>query len=120
MRRRRGRMTMSVDKSVDSVRSNYHGWIIVAVAVLMQTVVSGVVISSFSFWIPALMEAYGVGRATIMVTLTGALFVWALVGPVSGYFMDRWSVRGVACCGLLIFSIGAALISFADQFWQIQ
>lgn len=113
-------MSISADNTVEIARSNFHGWLIVTVAILMQTVVSGVVISSFSFWIPAWMEAYGVGRAHVMATLTGALLVSALVGPIGGYLMDRWSVRGVACSGLLIFSVGATLIASAHTFWQIQ
>jgi MFS family permease len=113
-------MSISADNTVEVARGNFHGWLIVIVAILMQTVVSGVAISSFSFWIPAWMDAYGVGRAHIMTTLTGALLVSALVGPFGGYLMDRWSVRGVACSGLLIFSIGATLLGFAHAFWQIQ
>jgi MFS family permease len=113
-------MSISADRAVEVGHGNFHGWLIVTVAILMQTVVSGVAISSFSFWIPAWMETFGVGRAHIMTTLTAALVVSALVGPIGGYLMDRWSVRWVACVGLLIFSIGATLIGSAQAFWQIQ
>ena len=113
-------MSVSADKPFEMAHSNAHGWLIVIVAILMQTVISGIAISSFSFWIPSWMEEYGVGRAHIMTTLTGALLVSALVGPFGGYLMDRWSVRGVACSGLLIFSAGAVLMGYAHAFWQIQ
>jgi MFS family permease len=103
-----------------AANGNHRGWLIVGVAVLMQTVVSGVVVSSFSFWIPSWMSAFGTGRAVVTATLTAALFAAALIGPVGGHFMDRWSVRGVACLGLIIFAAGAALISLANGFWQVQ
>lgn len=101
-------------------KTDFNAWGVVALGIVLQVVISGVVFSSFSFWISAWMHTFDAPRAPILITLTVALFASALISPISGYFMDRWSVRGVICIGLCFFGTGATLISIADRLWQIQ
>lgn len=108
------------DSFISTDKPSQNVWRIVLVTIFFQALVSGAVLSSFSFWVSAWMASFDVPRAPIMTAMTGAICIAALMGPVGGYLMDRWSPRGSVVIGLSFFSLGAGLLSLADRLWQLQ
>jgi MFS transporter, OFA family, oxalate/formate antiporter len=111
---------MSFDpRAIRKFKIWYHGWNIVAIAFVFQIIVYGVIVPSFSFWVPGWMSDFHQHRAPIMVASALELVVAALLAPVAGRLMDRWYMNGVVAIGLTFFAIGFLLLSFAKYPWQI-
>jgi MFS family permease len=97
----------------------YHGWTILAVTLVMQTVIWGLGSVCFTFWVLPWMNAFGVGRSEVMTAITASVVVMGLSSPLAGWAMDRYSARLFICLGIISFVLGFLLISQASTAWEV-
>jgi MFS family permease len=97
----------------------YYGWNMIAVGIGCQLIVYGVIVSCFSFWVAPWMEEFASERAPILVAATATLVISALISPLAGRLLDRWSVRYVMGTGLVCFASGLLLLSLAATLFQV-
>ena len=102
-----------------SVKNNPHGWAIVGLTLLMQTVSSGLGFYNMSVYINRLSAQFAVSSADTSF----AVSLFFVVGGVAGLYVADllrvWSVRKVVIAGALVSGVAVALVGFADQLWQV-
>lgn len=96
-----------------------YSWNLVAIALLVQTVIFGVAVQSFSFWVADWMADFHARRGPVIVASTLVIVISALMSPVSGRLADRWSVRGTMLVGIGCFVAGFAMLSLSVTLWQM-
>ncbi|NIJ09225.1 MFS family permease [Sphingomonas vulcanisoli] len=97
----------------------YYGWNIVAIAVLYQSVIWGIGLSSFTYFVHDWMAAFHVGRAQIMIALSLEILLVGALAPLAGHLLDRLSTTMLVTFAVLCFGMGMFLISIATALWQI-
>lgn len=93
----------------------FYGWNVIAVAVFCVATVIGSYSYSFTFFVVAWMEEFSSSRTETMLALTAAQICAGFLLPLAGRAMDRYSVRWLACLGLLFLASGFVAISFASS-----
>ena len=83
-------------------------WLAFAVMLL----VSGIG-NTFPVFFPPLLEEFGGSRAGTALAVSLIWLGSALLGPVAGYVVDRWSPRGLVVAGLLATAAGLAVAASA-------
>ena len=97
----------------------YHGWNVIAVAMLFQAVTFGIGLYSFTFWVSPLMADFEASRGTILFAMTTATLGIGAMGPFVGPALDRLSIRMLVCSGALMFASGLALMALTTAAWQM-
>ncbi len=97
----------------------YHGWNIIAVSLLFQAVIVGVLITSFTFFAEQWVAEFGVARSQIAFAVSMPNIGAALLGPIAGRAMDKGSVRFFVVAGVLLYGLACLLISWVGAPWQI-
>ncbi len=97
----------------------YHGWNILAVAMLFQAVAFGIGIYSFTFWVAPWSEEFGVGRGRVMIVFVTMQAAMGLLSPWAGRAVDRLSIRGLIVTGSLCLAGGLALAGRAGALWHL-
>ncbi len=97
----------------------YHGWNILAVAMLFQAVSFGIGIYSFTFWVAPWTEEFAVGRGRVMLVFVTLQAAMGLLSPFAGRAMDRLPMRGLIVAGSLCLAGGLALAGRAAALWHL-
>ncbi|HTZ71595.1 MAG TPA: MFS transporter [Acetobacteraceae bacterium] len=96
----------------------YHGWNIVAVAILAQIAGNGLTVNAFSLFLHDWAAALGTKISTLQLGLAAMGLGSALLSPLAGVAADKYPARllfGVGLAGMALFHIG---ISFVTATWQ--
>ena len=91
-------------------------WWVVAGAVTGLVVCNGPVMAfTFGVFLKPLMEDMGWQRGTASFALSFGGIFSALMVPVFGWMMDRWSIRRVALPGIVIYAFAIALLALSPR-----
>ena len=96
-----------------------HGWTVLAVAIVFQAMVVGIVFSCFSLWVTPWMQEFHVGRAVLFTANSGATLSTGVMMLFAGSAMDRHPMRLLIIGGMATLALGLVLISLATAVWQI-
>jgi len=88
-------------------------WLVLALAVTMQAVTIGIPFYSFAFFVVPWMEEFGALRGTLMIAAMGSAIGCAVLSPLCGYLLDRFSSRFLVLAGGAAFGIGLLGIAAA-------
>lgn len=97
----------------------YHGWNIVAVAVLAQIAANGLAINSMSLFLGGWAKDLHSPISQLLIAIVPLAFVAAVASPVVGTLVDKYPARplfGAGLAGIALFCLG---ISFVNATWQI-
>jgi predicted MFS family arabinose efflux permease len=81
-------------------------------AFVTMLLVSGIG-NTFPVFFPPLLREFGGSRAGTAVTVSLIWVGGAVLGPLAGYLVDRWSPRGLVVVGLLATAAGLAVAASA-------
>jgi MFS family permease len=73
----------------------YHGWIVVAVAMLIGLLTGGLHAYSRGIFLKPIAEELGANRTELSIGFTITTIVAALISPTAGYLLDRISLRKI-------------------------
>ena len=90
-----------------------HRWIVLAYGVMIQAVTIGIGIYSFGFFVVPWMTEFGVLRGGLMFAATGLSISAAIISPLCGYLIDRYSSRILLVTASVTFALGFVGISLA-------
>ena len=68
---------------------------------------------------PSIARSFGVGSASIGITITAYLVTVAVLIPLSGWLADRWGARRVFMLAIAVFTIASALCAVTQTVWQL-
>lgn len=97
----------------------YYGWNIVAAGMISQAFVFGILLYSFTFWVPHWSQDFEVGRSDVMFIFFLVQGVSAVLLPLAGKLLDSYSIRLMYIAGITSLVASLVLTTFASQFWQI-
>ena len=97
----------------------YHGWNVLAVAMLFQAVAFGIGIYSFTFWVAPWSAEFAVGRSEVMTVFITMQVAMGLLSPLAGRAVDRLSLRGLIIAGALCLAAGLLLAGRAGALWHL-
>ncbi len=99
-------------------RHIHYGWIVAAVTFLTMLVTAGAVGAPGVFIVP-LEKEFGWSTADISTALALRLGLFGLMGPFAAAFMNRFGVRRVASCALMLILSGLVGSLWMTQIWQL-
>ena len=97
----------------------YHGWNVLAVAMLFQAVTFGIGIYSFTFWVAPWSADFAVGRSEVMTVFITLQVAMGALAPLAGRAVDRLSLRGLIIAGALCLAAGLLLAGRAGALWHL-
>ena len=95
----------------------FYGWWLVLACLLIQGIVTGVTIYSYSLYAGEIEQAFQASRAVVMLGMTGQSIMIGLLAPWLGALLDRVSIRGTMTLTAVIMGAGFFAISFSPTVW---
>jgi OFA family oxalate/formate antiporter-like MFS transporter len=96
----------------------HYGWVIVAAAILTNSVTAGGTFWVVALYITSIPEDYGVSRTAVFGAFTVGQVLFAVIGPWIGGFIDRNGARRVLLVGSVAMPAALIATSFATALWQ--
>ena len=93
----------------------FYGWWMVGAGSLMQFVQSTLLLQSFGAYFAVLRDDRGWSKTELSGAAAMHQVEAALLGPVLGWFIDRFGPQWVIRIGVVIFGAGFILLSFIDS-----
>jgi sugar phosphate permease len=97
------------------MRKIFHGWWMVAAAGAMQFVQGTLLLQSFGAYFAVLRDDRGWSKTELAGAAAIHQLEAALLGPVIGWFIDRFGAQWVIRTGVLLFGLGFILFSRIDS-----
>ncbi|HEU5469510.1 MAG TPA: MFS transporter [Actinophytocola sp.] len=111
-------VTELLQRGIPRVRRPHWAWIVAAVAFVTLIGAAGFRAVP-SVLIDPLHEEFGWSRATIGSAVSINLVLFGLFSPFAAALMDRFGMRRVVVCALLLVSAGSGLTVFMTASWQL-
>ena len=99
--------------------SNHYRWLVVAVTVINQAVMTGIGLYCFAIFSIPWLERFDVSRGQLMLAISIFQVANSLVAPFLGRKLDQMSLMWPVITGYVLFCIGLGLLSIANAYWQI-
>src|SRR3954454_23346868 len=95
-------------------RRFFYGWYMVAAGSAMQFLQSGLMTQSFGAYVAVLQAERGWSKTALSGAAALQQMEGALLGPILGWFIDRFGPQGMIRIGVVIFGCGLMLLSQTD------
>jgi len=92
----------------------FYGWYMVAAGSGLQVLQSGLMTQSFGAYLAVLQVERGWSKTALSGAAALQQMESAILGPVLGWFIDRFGPQGMIRAGIVLFGIGLMLLSFTD------
>jgi sugar phosphate permease len=92
----------------------FYGWYMVAAGSGLQVLQSGLMTQSFGAYLAVLQVERGWSKTALSGAAALQQMESAILGPVLGWFIDRFGPQGMIRAGIVVFGIGLMLLSFTD------
>ncbi len=97
----------------------YHGWNILAAAIVFQALMVGIVFYGFTVWGQPWLQEFHSSHFMLMTANAGATLATGGLMLIAGRMMDRYSMRWIIIGGTLLLALGMVLVAHATAMWQI-
>jgi sugar phosphate permease len=92
----------------------FYGWYMVAAGSGLQVLQSSLMTQSFGAYLAVLQTERGWSKTALSGAAALQQMESAILGPVLGWFIDRFGPQGMIRAGIVVFGIGLMLLSFTD------
>ena len=99
-------------------RGIHYGWVMAVVTFLTMLTMSAALGLPGAMLQP-LSKEFGWSTGDISSVLAVRFALFGLMGPFAAVLMERFGLRAVMCCGLLLVGGGMALVTQASHLWQL-
>ncbi len=106
------------DSALPSQPRIFYGWWIVAGTWVLQAVQGSLLFLSIGAYFDQLQATFGWSRTALSGAFSLSRVESGLLGPLHGYWVDRYGPRLVLRVGTVIFGVGFLLLSRIDSLWQ--
>jgi MFS family permease len=110
---------MNANASIAAPRGWYHGWNIVAVCILAQTVGNGLTYNALSQFLPGWSQDLHTPISRLMLSVAIMGTVAALVSPFVGALADKYPARRLLVCGLAGIALFYVCVGSVTASWQL-
>src|SRR3954467_10831440 len=106
-------MEDSLGQARDSKRI-FYGWYIVGAGASLQFLLAGLMTQSFGAYVAVLQAERGWSKTALSGAAALQQMEAAILGPVLGWFIDRFGPQGMIRIGVITFGIGFLMLSTID------
>jgi MFS family permease len=92
----------------------FYGWYMVAAGSAMQFLQAGLMTQSFGAYVAVLQAERGWSKTALSGAAALQQMETAILGPVLGWFIDRFGPQGMIRVGIVVFGLGLMLLSQTD------
>src|SRR5881394_3592865 len=92
----------------------FYGWYMVGAGAAMQFLQAGLMTQSFGAYVAVLQAERGWSKTALSAAAALQQLEGAILGPVLGWFIDRFGPQGMIRVGILVFGLGLMLLSQTD------
>ncbi len=96
----------------------FHGWWMVGASSGMQFVQGTLLLQSFGAYFAVLRDDRGWSKTELSGAAAMHQLEAAVLGPLLGWFLDRFGPQWVIRVGVLVFGCGFMLLSYIETLWQ--
>ncbi len=96
-----------------------YSWIVLGYLFVMQAVIIGIGVYSFTFFVVPWMQAFSTDRSTLMIAVSGSSIGTAILSPLCGYLMDRFSNKRLLLFGATSYALCLLVISRVPDAWWL-
>ena len=96
----------------------FYGWKMVFAAASLQFLQSMMLHQAFGAYLSVLIQEKGWSKTSVSAASAMMSMEAAIIGPVLGWFLDRFGSRGVIRIGVVMFGIGFMLLSQIESLTQ--
>ncbi len=96
----------------------HYAWIVAAVTFLVLLVTAGIRATPGVLIVPLEAE-FGWTSAAISVAIAINLALYGLIGPFAASLMDRWGLRRLILCALVLLAISVGLTTLMKSQWEL-
>lgn len=93
----------------------FYGWKMVFAAASLQFIQSMMLHQAFGAYVAVLIQDKGWSKTSVSGASAMMSMEAAIIGPILGWFLDRFGSRGVIKLGVILFGIGFMLLSQIDS-----
>jgi sugar phosphate permease len=93
----------------------FYGWKMVAAGSALQFLQAGLISQSFGAYVAVLQAERGWSKTALSGAAALQQMEAALLGPVLGWFMDRFGPQGMIRAGVCVFGLGLMLLSQCES-----
>src|SRR3954454_257266 len=105
--------------TLTAMRRRIHpAWLVAAVAFVALLGAAGFRAAPGVLMVP-LQDTFGWSRATLSLAVGVNLILFGLTAPFAPALMDRFGIRRVTACALLLIAAGSGLTVFVTASWQL-
>ena len=104
--------------SIGRVRGMFYGWWLAGVAALIMVIGTVPIFQGMPAWFVVLESNFGWSRAQLSLAFSLTRVEGSIMGPVSGYLIDRLGPRRMVLIGLLVLGAGFLAFSRVNNLWQ--
>jgi MFS family permease len=97
----------------------YHGWNVIAVSLLVQTVLNAGGLVTFTFLIQPWSQDFGVTASKVVLASTFMSIGVTASGPFVGRLLDSTPIRVMIAAGVALFAMAFVLAAQATHAWHI-
>ena len=99
--------------------SNHHRWLVLAITVLNQAVVTGISAYCFAIFSIPWLEQFDVSRGQLMLAITVFATTHGLAASLIGHRLDKMTLLWPVIAGYVLFCGGLGLLSIVSAYWQV-
>jgi sugar phosphate permease len=92
----------------------FYGWKMVAAGSALQFLQAGLMTQAFGAYVAVLQAERGWSKTELSAAAALQQMEAAILGPLLGWFMDRFGPQGMIRAGMCIFGCGLMVLSFTD------
>ena len=93
----------------------YRGWLVVIAGFVCAMLTVGATVYSFTFFVPVLVEEFGLGYAQANIGIMALLLGMMVWSPLVGRLIDRLPIRLMVAAGAVLFAAGFLMIATATS-----
>src|SRR5436309_4975952 len=92
----------------------FYGWYMVGAGSLLQFLQSALMSQSFGAYVAVLQAERGWSKTALSGAAALQQMETAILGPLLGWFIDRFGPQGMIRVGIIVFGLGLMLLSQTD------
>ncbi len=104
--------------SIGRVRGAFYGWWLTGVAALVMVIGTVPIFQGMPIWFVVLEKNFGWSSAQISLAFSLTRVEGSIMGPISGYLVDKLGPRRMVLIGLLVLGAGFLAFSRVNNLWQ--
>ncbi len=96
----------------------FYGWWLAALAALVMVIGTVPLFQGMTAWFVVLEQTFGWSRGQLSLAFSLTRVEGSIMGPVSGFLIDKLGPRRMVLFGMLILGVGFLLFSQVQGLWQ--